>query len=157
MTTSELIGAELFEDSSRAQTAGNFNNSCESCHFEGGADGNVWQRPDGPRSTMPVWGGSFLTGLILWKGVRINMGETGPMFAGENGGLGVFDGRDCVTYERQADGTCLVRVVRDGDEIERRTLATAPADNYVLWAQGGASDVWIATARGLSHGVAGSP
>ncbi|MEM7307081.1 MAG: YncE family protein [Planctomycetota bacterium] len=90
MTLSEIIGQELFDDASRASTAGNFNNSCESCHFEGGADGNVWQRPAGPRSTMPVYGGPLLTGLILWKGVRVNLGETGPMFGGENGGTGAF-------------------------------------------------------------------
>ena len=90
MTTSEVIGQELFEDASRAQTAGNFNNSCASCHFEGGADANIWQRPAGPRTTMPVYGGPLLTGLILWKGVRLNMGETGPMFGGENGGDGLM-------------------------------------------------------------------
>ncbi len=89
-TVSERIGQELFEDASRPQTAGNFNNSCASCHFEGGADGNVWQRPAGPRSTMPVYGGTRGTGLILWKGVRLSMGETGPMFGGENGGHGIF-------------------------------------------------------------------
>lgn len=96
MTVSERIGAELFEDASRGQTTGapdtvgGFNNSCASCHFEGGADGNVWQRPAGPRSTMPVYGGTLGTGLILWKGVRLNMGETGPMFGGENGGHGAL-------------------------------------------------------------------
>ncbi len=90
MTVSERIGQELFEDASRAQTAGNFNNSCSSCHFEGNADANVWQRPAGPRSTMQVYGGSLLTGLILWKGVRLHLGETGPMFGGENGGHGVL-------------------------------------------------------------------
>lgn len=84
------IGQELFEDASRDQTTGNFNNSCASCHFEGGADGNVWQRPAGPRSTMPVYGGTLGTGLVLWKGVRLSMGETGPMFGGENGGHGLF-------------------------------------------------------------------
>ncbi len=89
-TLSERIGQELFEDASRPQTTGNFNNSCASCHFEGGGDGNVWQRPAGPRSTMPVYGGSLGTGLILWKGVRLNMGETGPMFGGENGGHGIL-------------------------------------------------------------------
>lgn len=89
-TASERIGQELFEDASRAQTAGNFNNSCASCHFEGNADGNVWQRGAGPRSTMPVFGGTQATGLILWKAVRLSMGETGPMFGGENGGTGVF-------------------------------------------------------------------
>ncbi|TDJ77143.1 MAG: hypothetical protein E2O39_02650 [Planctomycetota bacterium] len=89
-SVSERIGQELFEDASRAQTAGNFNNSCASCHFEGGADANVWQRGAGPRSTMPVYGGTLGTGLILWKGVRLNLGETGPMFGGENGGTGIL-------------------------------------------------------------------
>jgi hypothetical protein len=95
-TVSQRLGDELFEDASRGQTTaahgtiGEFNNSCASCHFEGGEDGNVWQRPNGPRSTMPVYGGSLCTGLILWKGVRLNMGETGPMFGGENGGTGVL-------------------------------------------------------------------
>jgi ligand-binding sensor domain-containing protein len=69
-------------------------------------------------------------------------------------GLGVFDGETCVSYRRAAGGACDVRVWRGGREAERRTLATAPADDYVLWAQGGETDVWIATGRGLSHGVA---
>lgn len=90
MTASERLGQEIFEDASRAQTSGNFNNSCASCHFEGGDDANVWQRPAGPRSTMPMYGGTLATGLILWKGVRLNNGETGPMFGGENGGTGIF-------------------------------------------------------------------
>ena len=89
-TVSERLGFELFEDASRAQTAGNFNNSCASCHFEGGDDANVWQRPDGPRSTMPVYGGTRGTGLVLWKGVRLHMGETAPMFTGENGGTDIL-------------------------------------------------------------------
>lgn len=91
LTLDQRKGLELFEDASRPATAGNFNNSCGSCHFEGGEDGNVWQRPAGPRSTMPMYGGTRGTGLILWKGVRLNLGETGPMFGGENGGTGLFD------------------------------------------------------------------
>ena len=91
LTQSQRLGLEIFEDASRPQTTGNFNNSCGSCHFEGGDDGNVWQRPAGPRSTMPMYGGTLGTGLLLWKGVRVNSGETGPMFGGENGGTGVFN------------------------------------------------------------------
>lgn len=91
LTLEQRKGLEIFEDASRPATAGNFNNSCGSCHFEGGEDGNVWQRPAGPRSTMPMYGGTRGTGLILWKGVRLNLGETGPMFHGENGGSGIFD------------------------------------------------------------------
>jgi len=69
-------------------------------------------------------------------------------------GLGVFDGETCVCYVRREDGGCDVSVRRDGVEVEKRSLATAPADNYLLWTQGGESDVWIATGRGLSHGIA---
>ncbi|MBK7642626.1 MAG: hypothetical protein IPJ19_06175 [Planctomycetes bacterium] len=90
MTDSQILGEEVFEDASRPQTSGNFNNSCASCHFEGGEDANIWQRSNGPRSTMPSYGGTLGTGLILWKGVRLNMGETGPMFGGENGGTGIL-------------------------------------------------------------------
>jgi hypothetical protein len=39
---------------------------------------------------MPVYGGALMTGVLLWKGVRLNLGETGPMFADENGGTGVL-------------------------------------------------------------------
>jgi len=91
LTLNQRKGLEIFEDASRPATAGNFNNSCGSCHFEGGDDGNVWQRAQGPRSTMPMFGGTRGTGLILWKGMRLNLGETGPMFGGENGGTGVFN------------------------------------------------------------------
>ena len=90
MTFSARRGLEIFEDASRAQTTGSFNNSCASCHFEGGEDANVWQRPAGPRSTMPVYGGTLGTGLLLWKGARLHLGETGPMFGDENGGHGDF-------------------------------------------------------------------
>jgi YVTN family beta-propeller protein len=102
-SVSVRTGNELFEDASRGQTTGasgtvgGFNNSCASCHFEGGEDGNIWQRPNGPRTTMPVYDGTLLTGLVLWKGVRLNMGETGPMFGGENGGHGLL-----TTAEQQA-------------------------------------------------------
>ena len=39
---------------------------------------------------MPMYGGTLGTGLILWRGVRLNLGETGPMFTGENGGTGIL-------------------------------------------------------------------
>jgi hypothetical protein len=39
---------------------------------------------------MPFYDGTGMTGLILWKGVRLNMGETGPMHGGENGGTGTL-------------------------------------------------------------------
>ncbi len=89
-TLSQRMGIELFEDASRVQTAGRFNNSCGSCHFEGGDDRIAWARPAGPRSTMPLYGGIGATGRLLWKSVRLHLGETGPMFGGENGGNSVL-------------------------------------------------------------------
>lgn len=77
-------------------------------------------------------------------------------FLASDQGLGVFDGETCVSYRRTETGSCDVRVWRNGKEVEQRTLSTAPADNYILWAQGGLDDIWIATGRGLSHGVAGT-
>ena len=68
-------------------------------------------------------------------------------------GFGVFDGTTCVSYRRQDDGRCQVVVSRDGKQVEETTLPTAPAHNYVLWAQGGDQEVWLATGAGLSHGV----
>jgi ligand-binding sensor domain-containing protein len=69
-------------------------------------------------------------------------------------GFGVFDGTTCVAYHRLPDGRCRVRVTRAGKLAETGTLATAPGHDYVLWAQGGDHDVWLATAAGLSHGFA---
>jgi hypothetical protein len=89
-SASERSGEEIFTDGSREQTTGLFSNTCESCHYEGGEDGSVWQRPHGPRSTIAMYGGIRRTGFLLWKAVRMNLGETGPMFGGENGGHGVF-------------------------------------------------------------------
>lgn len=69
-------------------------------------------------------------------------------------GFGVFDGHTCVVYRRRDDGRCEVTIRRDGGEEERTVLSTAPAHNYVLWAQGDDREVWLATAAGLSHGFA---
>jgi len=73
-------------------------------------------------------------------------------FVASDQGLGVFDGTTCVTYRHADDGGGDVTVTTDGREVERRHLATGIADDYVLWAQGGDADVWVATGRGLSHG-----
>jgi ligand-binding sensor domain-containing protein len=72
---------------------------------------------------------------------------------GSDEGLGILRGETCVSYERQDDGTCAVRIVADGEERETTKLATAPADDYVLWVHPRERDVWIATGRGLSHGT----
>jgi ligand-binding sensor domain-containing protein len=75
------------------------------------------------------------------------------VWLGSDQGLGVFDGETCVSYQRREGGGCDVVIWKGGREVERRTLGTAPADDYVLWVQGGETDAWIATGKGLSHGI----
>jgi ligand-binding sensor domain-containing protein len=105
-------------------------------------DGRRWRSYDVDDTGLP---GNFIS----------QVSSRGPtVWIGSDRGLGVFDGETCVSYRRTPQGECDVRICRDGREVGRRTLATAPADDYVLWTQGGESDVWIATGRGLSHGIA---
>lgn len=78
-------------------------------------------------------------------------------FIGSDEGFGVTDGETFAAYKRDAGGRCEVTIHRGGALVERRTLATAPADNYVLWTLAGDGDVWLGTGRGLSHGTATSP
>ncbi len=105
-------------------------------------DGRRWKTYDAADTGLP---GDFVS-QVASRGATV--------WLSTDQGLGVFDGTTCVSYKRRADGTCDVRVCRDGREVERRSLATAPADNYVLWTQGGESDAWIATGRGVCHAVA---
>ena len=46
--------------------------------------------PTARAARCPCTAATIATGLVLWKGVRLNLGETGPMFGGENGGTGIF-------------------------------------------------------------------
>ncbi len=75
-------------------------------------------------------------------------------YLGTDEGFGVFDGTTAVTYRNREGGGCDVTVFRDGELVEERRLATCTGDDYVLWTQPGDGEVWIATAQGLSHGIA---
>jgi DNA-binding beta-propeller fold protein YncE len=48
-------GKELFVSSKSPMTSARWI-SCSSCHPEGLSDGRVWQNPEGPRKTPPLWG-----------------------------------------------------------------------------------------------------
>jgi ligand-binding sensor domain-containing protein len=78
-------------------------------------------------------------------------------FLGTDEGFGVLDGETAVTYKATEDGGCDVTVYRDGELIEERHLPTGPGDNYVLWTHPEEDQVWIATAHGLSRGIARAP
>ena len=106
-------------------------------------DGRRWRTYTARDSGLP---GDFVS--HVWA-----RGQT--VWIGTDQGLAVFDGETLVAYKRQADGSGLVSEWRDGREVERRELPTALADNSILWVQGGASEAWIATGRGLTHALAG--
>jgi len=72
-------------------------------------------------------------------------------------GFGVFDGETSVSYRRREDGQCDLSIWKNGKEVEQRVLPTSPASNYVLWAQGGERDAWLATAGGLCHATLEPP
>lgn len=48
-------GKELFVSSKPPMTSARWI-SCSSCHPDGFPDGRVWQNPEGPRKTPPLWG-----------------------------------------------------------------------------------------------------
>jgi len=44
--------------------------------------------------------------------------------------------------------------VRDGQgKVTQVAVTTAPAHNYVLGIDFAGDDIWVATAKGLSHGI----
>jgi len=104
-------------------------------------DGRQWRSYLASDSGLP---GDFLNHVDA-------LGHTA--FLASDQGMGVFDGETCVSYRRLEDGRCEVRTWRGGKQVERHEIASAPADNYVLWVQGGPEEIWMATGRGLSHGV----
>ena len=75
-------------------------------------------------------------------------------FLGTDEGFGALDGETAVAYKATGDGGCDVTVHRDGELIDSYHLPTGPGDNYVLWTQPNEDEVWIATASGLSRGIA---
>jgi len=105
-------------------------------------DGRQWRSYLAKDSGLP---GDFLNHIDA-------RGQT--VFLASDEGFGVFDGETCVSYRRSEDGRCDVRTWRGGKQVAQHVLPSAPADNYVLWVQGGPEEIWIATGRGLSHGVA---
>jgi ligand-binding sensor domain-containing protein len=75
-------------------------------------------------------------------------------FLGTDEGLSILDGETTVTYKRTEDGGSIRTIHRGGELQEEVRLETGPADNYVLWTLSVGDEIWIATGRGLSRGLA---
>ena len=69
-------------------------------------------------------------------------------------GLAYFDGANWTVYRVSPETHRPEILVRDAEgAVTRSEAATAPAHNYALGVDFQGDDIWVATAKGLSHGV----
>ncbi len=69
-------------------------------------------------------------------------------------GLAYYDGANWAVYRPTLDTHRPEMLVRDGDgNASSIPVTTAPAHNYVLGIDFQGDDVWVATAKGFSHGI----
>jgi ligand-binding sensor domain-containing protein len=69
-------------------------------------------------------------------------------------GLAFYDGVNWAVYRPALDSGKPEMYVRDGDgNVTPVPVDTAPAHNYVLGIDLQGDDLWVATAKGLSHGI----
>ncbi len=73
---------------------------------------------------------------------------------GTDKGLAYYDGTNWAVYRPALDTGKPEMIVRDGaGNTYPVEVATAPAHNYMLGIDFQGDDVWVATAKGLSHGI----
>ena len=69
-------------------------------------------------------------------------------------GLAYYDGANWAVYTRSLTTHKPVMTVRDAKgKVTEIPVSTGPAHNYILGIDFQGSDIWVATAEGLSHGV----
>jgi ligand-binding sensor domain-containing protein len=69
-------------------------------------------------------------------------------------GVAYFDGESWATYRPALDTHAPEMLVRNAaGRMERIPVETAPAHNYTFGIDFQGNDVWVATAKGLSHGI----
>jgi ligand-binding sensor domain-containing protein len=69
-------------------------------------------------------------------------------------GLAYYDGTNWAVYRPALTDGKPEMTVRDAQgRITRIPVTTAPAHNYILGIDFQGSDIWVATAKGLSHGA----
>ena len=69
-------------------------------------------------------------------------------------GLAYYDGENWAVYRPALDTHKPEMLVRDAaGKVTRMETETAPAHNYVLGVDLDGDDIWVATAKGLSHGI----
>jgi ligand-binding sensor domain-containing protein len=69
-------------------------------------------------------------------------------------GLAYYDGTNWAVYRPAMDTHKPEMLVRDADgKVTSIPVDTAPAHNYILGVDFQGDDLWVATAKGLSHGI----
>ena len=69
-------------------------------------------------------------------------------------GLAYYDGDNWAVYRPSLDTHKPEMLVRDAaGKVTRSETDTAPAHNYILGVDFQGDDIWVATAKGLSHGI----
>jgi ligand-binding sensor domain-containing protein len=69
-------------------------------------------------------------------------------------GLAYYDGESWAVYRPSLDGGKPEMIVRDAaGKVSERKVETAPPHNYIFGMDFQGDDIWVATARGVSHGI----
>src|SRR5437868_7226263 len=69
-------------------------------------------------------------------------------------GLAYYDGTNWAVYRPALDTHKPEMLVRDAaGNVKKIAVETAPAHNYILGVDFQDDDIWVATAKGLSHGI----
>ena len=106
-------------------------------------DGRYWHNFLTKDSGLP----SNFTNTI--KGVDANRA-----WFGTDKGLAYYDGANWAVYRPSLTTGKPEMTVRDAQgKVTPVAVTTAPAHNYVLGIDFQGSDIWVATAKGLSHGI----
>jgi ligand-binding sensor domain-containing protein len=106
-------------------------------------DGRYWHNFLTKDSGLP----SNFTNTI--KGVDAN-----HAWFGTDKGLAYYDGANWAVYRPSLTTGKPEMTVRDAEgKVTSIAVTTAPAHNYVLGIDFHGSDIWVATAKGLSHGI----
>jgi ligand-binding sensor domain-containing protein len=110
-------------------------------------DGRYWHNFLTKDSGLP----SNFTNVV--KGLDANRA-----WFGTDKGLAYYDGTNWAVYRPSLNNGKPEMTVRDGQGIVTPVQVTsAPAHNYILGIDFQGDDIWVATAKGLSHGIRQHP
>jgi ligand-binding sensor domain-containing protein len=110
-------------------------------------DGRYWHNFLTKDSGLPSNFTNFVKGL-----------DANHAWFGTDKGLAYYDGVNWAVYRPSLKDGAPEMTVRDAEgKVTNIPVTTAPAHNYVLGLDVQGDDIWVATAKGLSHGIRQHP